>query len=82
MKSLLYKTLSSIGDEIRKSAKNKIASYYETFPDRRTCREQWRDMAIEAKDKSWSTAKTPNPNAYQFQDNCIIKLVKRLRNEK
>lgn len=77
--NFLKNIMTEIGSEMQKTAKKKRASFYETFPDRRTWRQQWADMAKEAHDKTWSTAREPNPNAYQFQDNCIVQLIKKFK---
>lgn len=77
------KFLESITKEISKSIKEaaarKYKSYLETFPDRRTLAQKWEDAVKQATDKSWSTAKKPNPDAYQFQDNCIVALWKKYK---
>lgn len=44
--------------------KTRIMTYYQKCVD-------------EATDREWSTARTPNPNAFQYQDNFFVQWLKK-----
>ena len=56
-----------------------IAKFQFGYSIKSEIKESYREAERKALDKSWSTAREPNPDSFHFQDNFLVQLIKKIK---